>query len=201
MVGEEGQSPDRPRHDRRRELLLAAYKRIAAMGLEGLRTRDVAGDVGVNVATLHYYFPTKEALIQAVVAHAMSRFASTLPAAKSPTERLRGHLARVRHLLHEEPELFAVVCELAMRASRDPQVAGLVRGTQNPWHAAVREMLKRGAQEGGLVPDLNPDDAAALVVSAITGMSVPSVDPRRAERIDQTFRQLERWLGLGGEPS
>ena len=56
-----------PRFDRRRALVAAAYTRIANEGFEGLRTRDVAADVGVNIATLHYYFPTKEALIRGVI--------------------------------------------------------------------------------------------------------------------------------------
>src|SRR5947208_9570069 len=36
------------------------------------RTRDVAAKVGVNIATLHYYFPTKEKLIRGVVGYARS---------------------------------------------------------------------------------------------------------------------------------
>ena len=56
------------------ELTVAAYERIAKGGFERLRTRDVANDAGVNVATLHYYFPTKEKLIEAVVGYAMGRF-------------------------------------------------------------------------------------------------------------------------------
>ena len=59
------------RADRRSALVLAAYRQIAARGFEGLRTREVAAEVGVNIATLHYYFPTKEKLIEGVVEHAM----------------------------------------------------------------------------------------------------------------------------------
>ena len=43
-----------PRPDGRQALIGAAYQRIANDGFEGLRTRDVAADVGVNIATLHY---------------------------------------------------------------------------------------------------------------------------------------------------
>ena len=52
--------------ERRASLVRAAYDIIAAEGFERLRTRDVADRVGINVGTLHYYFPTKEALIEAV---------------------------------------------------------------------------------------------------------------------------------------
>src|SRR5205809_67708 len=55
--------------DRRGALVRAAYNQIAERGFEGLRTREVAGEAGVNIATLHYYFPTKEKLIEGVVEH------------------------------------------------------------------------------------------------------------------------------------
>src|ERR671925_266966 len=66
------------KQDRREALVQAAFNRIAERGFEGLRTRDVAARVGVNIATLHYYFPTKEALIGGVVELAMARFRETL---------------------------------------------------------------------------------------------------------------------------
>ncbi len=34
--------------------------------------------VGVNFATLHYYFPTKEALIGGILEHAMGRLRTTI---------------------------------------------------------------------------------------------------------------------------
>src|SRR4051812_2528672 len=55
------------REARRAALLEAAYAVVADKGLEGLRTRDVAARAGVNIATLHYYFGTKEALVLALV--------------------------------------------------------------------------------------------------------------------------------------
>lgn len=56
--------------EQRRSLIEAAYRIIAEQGLKGLRTRTVAAQVGLTHATLHYYFPTKETLIQAVIDYA-----------------------------------------------------------------------------------------------------------------------------------
>ena len=92
---------------RRRELVHAAYKQIAEGGFEGLRTREVAAEVGVNIATLHYYFPTKESLIGDVLEYAMGRFRTTLEPHGSPSDQLRNHLRAVRKLMVAEPELAA----------------------------------------------------------------------------------------------
>lgn len=181
---------------RRQALVAAAFNRIAEGGLEGLRTRDVAADAGVNVATLHYYFPTKESLIRGVVASALLRFRDTMPKEGSATEQLRWHLSALRQLLKEDTELFAVIGELSLRAPRDPVISQILKDTDDPWHRNVGELLRRAIAEGSLDPDLNPDDTAALMIAAIKGISHSTVAALRPMRVDQTFDQLERWLGL-----
>ncbi len=184
------------KEDRRHELVLAAFKQIADQGFEGLRTREVAGEVGLNIATLHYYFPTKEALIRAVVDEAMRRFRSTLEPHGSPANQLRTHLRAVRQLLRTDPKLRAVMGELALRSARDESIARIMRETNDAWYRALRGLLRRAAKAGHLRPELDSDDVAALIVAALTSMTLPTVSS--ADRMDQTFRQLERMLGLSG---
>src|SRR5579864_9204628 len=114
MTAQERPAPRaaQPRPDRRQALVAAAFARIASDGFEGLRTRDVAADVGVNIATLHYYFPTKEALIRGVIGHAMQRFVDTLPGDGTPLDQLRGHLHALATLLTHDEQLWAVMGEL-----------------------------------------------------------------------------------------
>jgi len=181
---------------RRHELVEAAFRRIAEGGLEGLRTRDVAADAGVNIATLHYYFPTKESLIRGVVASALLRFREAMPKEGSAADQLRWHLSALRKLLKEDAELFAVLGELSLRAPRDPVIAQIMKDTDDPWHRNVAELLRRAIAEGCLDPALNPDDTAALMIVAIKGIIFSTVAALRPVRVDQTFDQLERWLGL-----
>jgi AcrR family transcriptional regulator len=181
---------------RRRALALAAYARIARDGFEGLRTRDVAADVGINIGTLHYYFPTKEALIRAAVRHMTAKFAATLSSAGSPAEQLRGHLEHLRHSLKTDQELWAVSGEIALRAAREEDIAVLVCQGNDQWFAFLRELVTRGIEDGSLVSDLQPECVAAVLVAAIKGVSITANGSVHPERIDQTFDQLERWLGL-----
>src|SRR5213592_1053256 len=116
-----------PQGERRRALAAAAFRRLASAGFEGLRTRDVAADVGVNIATLHYYFPTKEALIRGVIGQAMQRFRATIPAEGAAEEQLRGHLRALARLMKEDQQLWSVMGELVLRAPRDPDLAQTFR--------------------------------------------------------------------------
>ncbi len=173
---------------RRQELVLAAFNLIAEHGFEGLRTRDVAAEVGVNIATLHYYFPTKEALIRGVLEYAMGRFRSTLAPHGSPDDQLRNHLRAVRKLLADEPELGSVMGELALRSGRDESIARIMAQMYETWHTTLRGLLRRAVKEGHLRPELDNDGVAALVIVTLTAMMTS------APRTDQALRQLERWL-------
>src|SRR4030088_3036616 len=131
------------KEDRQQALVRAAFNQIAERGFEGLRTREVAAGVGLNIATLHYYFPTKETLIRGVVAHAMERFRTTLAPHGSPADQLRNHLRAVRKLLRDEPEIGAVMGELALRSARDSALARIMRETNDAWYRTLRGMLRR----------------------------------------------------------
>lgn len=179
---------------RREELVRAAFNQIAERGFEGLRTREVAAEVGVNIATLHYYFPTKESLIRGVVEHAMGRFRSTLAPHGSPSDQLRNHLRAVRRLLVDEPELGSVMGELALRSARDKSIAAIMAEMYDAWHATMRGLLRRGVKAGGLRPELDSDGVAAVVVAILTAMTLPTMTG--ASRGDQALRQLERLLGM-----
>jgi AcrR family transcriptional regulator len=183
------------KEDRRQALVQAAFNQIAERGFEGLRTREVAAGVGLNIATLHYYFPTKETLIRGVVAHAMERFRSTLAPHGSPADQLRNHLRAVRELLRDEPEIGAVMGELALRSARDPSLARIMREMNDAWNRTLRGLLRRAVREGYLNPELDNDEVPALIMATLMSSTLPSVSS--ADRMDKAFRQLERWLGLG----
>ena len=181
---------------RRDELVLAAYREIADNGFEGLRTREVAGAVGVNVATLHYYFPSKEDLIKAVVGHAMSRFQSTLASHGTAVERLRGHFQGLRRLARDEPELFAAMAELILRASRDRTLAGIIEKTNEFWHGTLRTLLRAAREDGEIPKAIDPDGMAAVIVATLKGVYLLPGRNAGPDSIEKALRQLERLLGL-----
>ena len=189
-------APSNP--DRRRTLVLAAYHQLAERGFEGLRTRDVAMAAGVNVATLHYYFPTKEELIRAVLAHAMERFRSTMDVGASTGDLLRAHFDGLRRLQREEPELFGVMGELALRSARDPAIRELYQQTTDVWRQTIRGLLVKAAKDGSIPAPRDPEAAATLVVAAVSGVSMIPTD--QPARLDQTLHELQRSLGVEASP-
>jgi AcrR family transcriptional regulator len=179
---------------KRDALVVAAFAEIARRGFEGLRTREVANAVGVNIATLHYYFPHKEDLIRGVVAEAMERFRATLGGKGSAEQQLRAHFVGLRRLAREDPALFSVMAEFALRAARDKTLREIIRKTDDAWHATLRTLIRRAQKEGAVPKTLDPDGMAVLVVATLKGtfmLPVPETD-----RIERTLRQIETLLGL-----
>src|SRR6202049_1630554 len=198
LAGKRGRPIARPETEpgRKEELVIAAYRRIAEAGFRGRRTRDVAAEAGVNIATLHYYFPTKEALIRGVVGHAMGRFRTTFAPGSKPGEQLAAQLQGVRRLASHEPELFVVMGELALRSGRDPAIAAIFKETIDAWHSTLRTLVGHAQKEGFVDSRLDPDTVASLVIATLNGLFMVRVANTASERVDRALGQLERFLGL-----
>ena len=181
---------------RREALVLGAYRRLAEAGFEGLRTRDVAAEVGVNIATLHYYFPSKEALIRGVVGHAMGRFRTAFAPGSRPGEQLAAQFQGIRRLAKDEPELFMVMGELALRSGRDPAIAGIFKETIQAWHDTLVTLVRHAQKEGFVDKRLDPETIASLVIATLNGLFMVPVANTASNRVDKALAQLERFLGL-----
>ncbi len=187
---------------RRQQLIEIAYRHIAERGFEGLRVRDVAAEAGINNATLHYYFPTKEALIQGVVAYLNHEFAtSQLPRPASPPPAiadLRLEFEDLRYRLHENPAMFIVLTELLVRSLRDPAIGAILGHLYANWHNHLVAIIKHGIIEGQFRANLDPAAAATFIIAQIKGVGLEamgSTDQTLAdELVAQLIAQVELWL-------
>ncbi len=157
--------------DRRAAIAHAARELIVEKGVEGLRTRDIAERVGINIATLHYHVPTKEALIRLVAETMKGEFrAQSLARPRahlSAVERLEHEFYDFREMYTEQPEVIAVMGELIERSRRDPVIREAMAPMQGKWHRMVSEIMAAGRAEGSFRPDLDPEPAATIFVGAM----------------------------------
>lgn len=68
--------------DRRETILDVAEKLIRTHGYSGFSFREVASEVGIKSASVHYHFPTKPDLAAAVAKRYRERFAAALEEAE-----------------------------------------------------------------------------------------------------------------------
>src|SRR5215470_8339493 len=182
--------------ERRDSLVRAAFACLAADGFEGLRTRSVADRAGVNIATLHYYFPSKEALIGGVAAFIASQFitlhAPRKPSTGSPAlDRLHQEFADARFYRARHPDLAAVLSELQLRGRRDTAIRKIIEPMFGHWRKGIEEWMRAGIAEGVFRRDLDPVGGAAFFVAAMTGTGVLEYSRRD---LDAIFAVIEAWL-------
>lgn len=124
-----------PGTDRKTALVAAAQRAIAINGLEGLRLRAGAADAGIDHSTLHHHFPTKEVLLSAVVEQTIAPLRRTLPEKGTAPERCRTHLTRLADQIESDPDRFAVLAELDLRARSDERTRAVVEEVESGWRA------------------------------------------------------------------
>jgi len=195
----EGTAPRMQGDERRRSLIQAAYHLIAEGGFEGLRTRNVAARAGVNIATLHYYFPSKEDLIRSVVEYLLQQFMTAyLPGSpfemKTPLEQLRGELAELQYLLQEKPIMFIVLDELVLRSLHDPAIHEMIKWLDEGWHNYLEQVIRNGIEQGQFRADLDPDHAATWLILLIKGTTLHYMTNPAAIDFDRIKTNIGQWL-------
>jgi AcrR family transcriptional regulator len=162
-----------PTDDRRAAIASAARALIVEKGVEGLRTRDIAERVGINVATLHYHVPTKEALIE-LVAESLQLFFRGQSVARprahlSAVEKMDFEFIDFREVVFERPEIMLVFSELMERARRDERIAEAILPIKKKWRQMLVDLLSEGVTEGVYRQDLDPDAFATVLMSTMIG--------------------------------
>ncbi len=103
----------RERAQRRGAILAAATRVFGSAGIDGASMGAIAREAELGKATLYYYFPTKDALHQAVLDEGTEAFFSSLPSPPAAGEDLaaaveallRGYLA----FFEQQPDLHRVM--------------------------------------------------------------------------------------------
>ncbi len=186
--------PKRESGDERRVMIARAARAIIVeKGLEGLRTRDIAARVGINVATLHYHVPTKEALVALVAESLKEEFREQglrRPRDnKTGMELLRMELEDLAETMIEAPDRFLVMGELVDRSRRDPAIAAILDPMRGYWRSQLLEIFRQGRDDGTMRPDLDPAAASQLFLSVVTVWRTHR--PDRGE-MAQVFAEIER---------
>lgn len=186
------------RTDRREQLVDAALEIIEGRGVASLRTRDVAALVGVTHALVHYYFPTKADLVQAVLARMKAEIDSFQESIASeagnaglrPAEVLRRHLGNLADFVREAPRTALIMMELTLRAEHEPELFAVVEEIYRPWRRFLVGVLQAGVDRGDFGAVVDAEATADLIVAAFEGAA--SQARSRPSTGDGLARQLER---------
>lgn len=181
---------------RRRDLLIEeAIRHFGRDGYNGASLDAIASAAGIRKQTLLYYFPTKEALLEASLAAAGQRLAEALTEAlagkQTYWERAEGVIHSVFHLAEKWPEFPMFVREAGRLG---PEAFERFAAVLDPLRIRAIAFLETGMKEG----QIRRQDPALLlftlytavvgslteasVLSAVVGMDKGRASLHRRER-------------------
>jgi len=170
-------------------ILDSAARILGERGWTGLTTNGVAEVAGVSIGSLYQYFPSKEALVAAVIdrhnQHAMQvvRAALTQVGAQPIEQAVRKMVATAIEAHRIDPKLHRVLAEQLPRTGRLKQIEAFDR----EYYVLVRAYLEAHRDELRTV-DLGL--AAFVCVTAIEALSHTAVLHRSAMLSDEAVRTL-----------
>jgi TetR/AcrR family transcriptional repressor of nem operon len=194
----------RPAADRKEQIVSASIDRLFAVGFEGFRLGDVAKDVGINNATLIHHYPSKVALIKAVVERFTERFQAVADSALTDGaagEKLAWHMRSSVALMRNAPEMFAVLNEIMIRSRRDAEMARLVSVPLMAWRHHIVSLLSRTEESG---PEMREqaEAVATACMAQLLGMGLllsatgHAASPFEASRDRSASRAIEALTNL-----
>ena len=167
---------------------------IVERGFAGLRTRDIADRVGINIATLHYHVPGKARLVELVAESLRDDFlaqqARRPRAGLTPPERL--DLGDFCETFTGDPDRREVMAELVQRARHDASVRAVLKPMQEGWLCHVAAIIADGVADGSFRSDADPQAGARMIVATLMGFR--RLPDAGAEMFDALARELLRGL-------
>lgn len=196
-------TPRKPADSRRREIADAALEVIAGQGLARFTSLAIAREVGVSDAALFRHFPTKEAIVMAVVDRVEEvLFAGFPPQGGDPIDRLGAFFRQRVRVIRDNPGVARLMGSEQLSQAAPPEGVARVAGFRQRSQSFVRGCLAEAHRRGLLAASLGPDEATVLVLGAILALAHSPLAGRAPARLpERVWAALERLLRRSGRPA
>ena len=152
----------------------AAYDILGTGGLEELHARTVAKAIGINHATVHYYFPHRTDLIVAVAEYALHQLIRDRlqfqQGAKTARQKLEAEIALAEAYCRPTSRFVKVLGGLYAAGVTVPSVQKKVGAIWAEWRSLVAEQVATG----GAVRAGSPFKDADLLLATLFGLGLAS---------------------------
>lgn len=177
--------------DTRGRVLEAALVSFGGPGYDATSLDDIAAELGVSKQTILYYFPSKAALLDAVIDHSAVEVAAVLEGALAGAgegwDRIEAVVRSVFRLALRRPELLGLIREVSRLG---PPAATRLTEDLDPLVVRAREFLEAEMAAG----HMRRTDPRLLLVSAystVIGVAT-EVEVLRAVGIEPTLKSMVR---------
>jgi AcrR family transcriptional regulator len=180
--------------DRRTQILDAALVCFAKRGFHQASMHDISAEAGISVGLIYRYFENKEAVISAMADRHKGEIHEVVERARqAPTLLEALEILFTAHCSEDSPKLVsAFVVDLYAEASRNPQIADLVRDVLQTAMDGVTDVIARSPEAKRSTHGLTPTEQSELIFAVARGMLMRDVlQPQELSADERRARQLE----------
>ena len=183
----------------RERLLLAASREIYRSGFQSASLDTILAIAGVTKGALYYHFKSKEELGYSVVEEVIAsnvrgRWVRPLQSGKDPIDALIGAVQRIP----VRPVDVRGGCQLNNLAQEmSPLDAGFRKRLAiifEAWREAVASVLREGQTRGIVRRDLEPANAAGLLIAMVEGYGSLAKNAQDPKVMKAGIRNIVDWL-------
>ncbi len=184
---------------RRQQILDSAIALFAQRGVNRASLRTIGEAIGVSHAALRHYFASRdELLVEAYRAHE----ARAACEAHAVSESAVGQIMEAAERNRSIPGLVELYATLSTDALQEqhPVTREFIRGRFGSLRELLAGRIEAGQQAERIAADIDPADAAALVIAASDGLQVQWLLDPGAVDVGRSLSILERLFPPGTEP-
>jgi TetR/AcrR family transcriptional repressor of nem operon len=183
----------------RERLLQAAAREIYRSGFQSASLDGILASAGVTKGALYHHFKNKEALGYAVVEEIISpgvrgTWVQPFQNVKDPIDALIRAVRGIR----VQPKDVCGGCELNNLAQEmSPLDAGFRKRLEtifDAWRDAVASILREGQAHGSVRRDVEPNDAAGLLIAMVEGYGSLAKNAQDPKVMKAGIRNIVSWL-------
>ena len=160
--------------DKKQRILEAADRCLREQGLNRVNIREVARQAGVSLGSVHYYFPSKQHILEELYQRFVQRMSATMTTdtrARDPARRVSDFLEDYFRELSRDPFLCQIFADLWDRAAQDDALRELLGSHYRAFAAWLTEQIEAG-RAAGCYRVASPKDAALAIIALIDGLKI-----------------------------
>ncbi|SOC83906.1 transcriptional regulator, TetR family [Ensifer adhaerens] len=175
--------------EKRQEILEAAERCFTRSGFHRATTSAICAEANISPGHLFHYFDSKESMIAAITRarldDAMVRSERVMEGADPFGSFVKG----IEDVLLAKGEMKnALLLDMLAEARHNPIMARIVQENSHQGRAVVAAFLHKGQQDGRVDANLDPELAAAILISVIDGLQCiairdPEIDKNATGRL------------------
>ena len=160
-----------PDPERSALILAAAERAFVRLGFHATSMQNVADEAGMSAGNLYRYFPSKEAIVEALCNCDAEERARHFAEVAQHGDILGLAAFAIREKLLGKPiEKTRMILEIWAEAAHNPRIAAISRAMDANVRAGLTALFAAGKARGEIAPHVEPDFAARLMITLVSGL-------------------------------